>query len=133
MLYRIGTLPTKYKLIDFELGNKITGSGFPVYINKGARLQRGLIQYFLDYNTNAGYTEFQVPHMVNEDSAYGTGQLPDKEGQMYHARDDNFFLIPTSEVPLTNLYRDEIVKEDAAAGKDDRLYAVFPSGSRILW
>ncbi|PSK90139.1 serine--tRNA ligase [Taibaiella chishuiensis] len=105
-------LTTKYKLIDFELGNKITGSGFPVYTNKGARLQRGLIQYFLDYNTGAGYTEYQVPHMVNEESAYGTGQLPDKEGQMYHAKDDNFFLIPTSEVPLTNLYRDEIVKEE---------------------
>ncbi|MCY1523974.1 Serine--tRNA ligase [compost metagenome] len=103
-------LTTKYNLIDFELGNKITGSGFPVYRGKGARLQRGLIQYFLDYNTKAGYEELQVPHMVNEASAYGTGQLPDKEGQMYHAKDDNFFLIPTAEVPVTNIYRDEIVK-----------------------
>ncbi|KAA5533131.1 serine--tRNA ligase [Taibaiella lutea] len=104
-------LTEKYDLIDFELGTRITGSGFPVYKNKGARLQRALIQYFLDYNTEAGYTEFQVPLMVNEESAYGTGQLPDKEGQMYHIQDDKFFLIPTSEVPLTNIYRDEIVKE----------------------
>lgn len=105
-------LAHKYNLIDFELGTKLTGSGFPVYINKGARLQRALIQYFLDFNTEAGFIEYQVPHMVNEDSAYGTGQLPDKEGQMYHAREDNFYLIPTSEVPLTNIYRDEILKED---------------------
>ncbi|WP_118952760.1 serine--tRNA ligase [Taibaiella helva] len=105
-------LAHQYNLIDFELGTRITGSGFPVYINKGARLQRALIQYFLDYNTAAGYTEYQVPHLVNEDSAYGTGQLPDKEGQMYHVTEDKFFLIPTSEVPLTNIYRDEIVKED---------------------
>lgn len=104
-------LTERYDLIDFELGTRITGSGFPVYKNKGARLQRALIQYFLDYNTEAGYTEFQVPLMVNEESAYGTGQLPDKEGQMYHIQDDKFFLIPTSEVPLTNIYRDEIVKE----------------------
>jgi seryl-tRNA synthetase len=105
-------LAQKYNLIDFELGNKITGSGFPVYINKGARLQRALIQFFLDYNTNAGYTEYQVPLMVNEDSAFGTGQLPDKEGQMYHATADDFYLIPTSEVPLTNIYRDEILRAD---------------------
>jgi seryl-tRNA synthetase len=104
-------LTTKYNLIDFELGNKITGSGFPVYKNKGARLQRALIQYFLDYNTNAGYIEYQPPYMVNEASAYGTGQLPDKEGQMYHATADNFYLIPTAEVPVTNIYRDEILKE----------------------
>ena len=103
-------LAQKYNLIDFELGTKITGSGFPVYIDKGARLQRALIQYFLDYNTGAGYREFQVPHMVNEDSAYGTGQLPDKEGQMYHVTEDKFYMIPTSEVPLTNIYRDEILK-----------------------
>lgn len=103
-------LAQKYNLIDFELGTKITGSGFPVYIDKGARLQRALIQYFLDYNTGAGYREYQVPHMVNEDSAYGTGQLPDKEGQMYHATEDKFYMIPTSEVPLTNIYRDEILK-----------------------
>ncbi|WP_336516120.1 serine--tRNA ligase [Pollutibacter soli] len=104
-------LTTKYSLIDFELGNKITGSGFPVYKNKGAKLQRALIQYFLDYNTAAGYIEYEPPFMVNEDSAYGTGQLPDKEGQMYHAVADNFYLIPTAEVPLTNIYRDEIVNE----------------------
>jgi seryl-tRNA synthetase len=104
-------LAKKYNLIDFELGNKITGSGFPVYINKGAKLQRALIQYFLDYNTKAGYTEFLPPFMVNEASAYGTGQLPDKEGQMYHATEDNFYLIPTAEVPVTNIYRDTISKE----------------------
>ncbi len=104
-------LAKKYNLIDFELGNKITGSGFPVYINKGARLQRALIQYFLDYNTAAGYTEYQPPLMVNEASARGTGQLPDKEGQMYYVKEDNFYLIPTAEVPVTNIYRDEILKE----------------------
>lgn len=104
-------LAKKYDLIDFELGNKITGNGFPVYKNKGAKLQRALIQYFLEYNTKAGYTEYQPPLMVNEASAYGTGQLPDKEGQMYHASEDNFYLIPTSEVPLTNIYRDVILKE----------------------
>lgn len=104
-------LVQQYNLIDFELGNKITGSGFPVYKNKGAKLQRALIQYFLDYNTAAGYMEFIPPYMVNEASAYGTGQLPDKEGQMYHATADNFYLIPTAEVPVTNIYRDEIVKE----------------------
>ncbi|RYY62093.1 MAG: serine--tRNA ligase [Chitinophagaceae bacterium] len=104
-------LTTKYDLIDFELGNKITGSGFPVYKKRGAKLQRALIQYFLDFNTDAGYEEFQPPLMVNEASAFGTGQLPDKEGQMYHATEDNFYLIPTSEVPLTNIYRDVIVKE----------------------
>ncbi len=103
-------LTQQYNLVDFELGTKITGSGFPVYIDKGARLQRALIQYFLDYNTNAGYREYQVPHMVNEESAYGTGQLPDKEGQMYHVTEDKFYMIPTSEVPLTNIYRDEILK-----------------------
>lgn len=105
-------LTKKYNLIDFELGNKITGAGFPVYIGKGARLQRALIQYFLDYNTNAGYTEYLPPFMVNEDSAYGTGQLPDKEGQMYYVSEDKFYLIPTAEVPVTNVYRDVIVKED---------------------
>jgi seryl-tRNA synthetase len=104
-------LTEKYDLIDFELGTRITGSGFPVYKNKGAKMQRALIQYFLDYNTEAGYTEFQVPLMVNEESAYGTGQLPDKEGQMYHVTEDKFYMIPTAEVPLTNIYRDEIVKE----------------------
>lgn len=104
-------LTTSYNLINFELGNKITGSGFPVYINKGAKLQRALIQYFLDYNTAAGYMEVLPPFMVNEASAFGTGQLPDKEGQMYHATEDNFYLIPTAEVPVTNIYRDVILKE----------------------
>ncbi|TDX00108.1 serine--tRNA ligase [Dinghuibacter silviterrae] len=104
-------LAKKYGLIDFELGTKITGSGFPVYIHKGAKLQRALIQYFLDYNTESGYREYQVPHVVNEASAYGTGQLPDKEAQMYVVPEDGFYLIPTAEVPLTNLYRDEILKE----------------------
>ena len=104
-------LAKKYDLINFELGNKITGSGFPFYKNKGAKLQRALIQYFLDYNTRAGYTEYEAPFMVNEASAYGTGQLPDKEGQMYFVNEDNLYLIPTAEVPITNIYRDEIVKE----------------------
>jgi seryl-tRNA synthetase len=101
----------KYGIVDFETGAKITGSGFPLYKGKGAKLQRALIQYFLDYNTAAGYTEYLPPFMVNEDTAYGTGQLPDKEGQMYYVPDDKFYLIPTSEVPLTNIYRDEILKE----------------------
>ena len=104
-------LTKKYNLIDFELGNKITGSGFPVYIGKGAKLQRSLIQYFLDFNTAAGYTEYLPPFMVNAASAYATGQLPDKEGQMYHAMEDDFYLIPTAEVPVTNVYRDTILKE----------------------
>ncbi len=102
----------KYDLVDFETGAKITGSGFPLYKGKGAKLQRALIQYFLDYNTAAGYTEYLPPLMVNEASAYGTGQLPDKEGQMYHVTADGFYLIPTAEVPVTNIYRDEIVKEN---------------------
>ena len=104
-------LAKKYNLIDFELGNKITGSGFPVYVGKGAKLQRALIQYFLDYNTSAGYKEFMPPHMVNEASAFGTGQLPDKEGQMYFVTEDKLYLIPTAEVPVTNIYRDELLKE----------------------
>lgn len=104
-------LTKQYDLIDFELGNKITGSGFPVYKNRGARLQRALISYFLDFNTANGYTEVLPPYMVNEASAYGTGQLPDKEGQMYFVTEDNFYLIPTAEVPVTNIYRDEILKE----------------------
>ena len=103
-------LASKYDLIDFELGNKITGAGFPVYKGKGARLQRGLINYFLDRNTAAGYKEVQVPHLVNEDSGFGTGQLPDKEGQMYHVQNDNLYLIPTAEVPITNLYRNSLLK-----------------------
>ncbi|HEY6063634.1 MAG TPA: serine--tRNA ligase [Chitinophagaceae bacterium] len=101
----------KYDIVDFETGAKITGSGFPLYKGKGARLQRALIQYFLDFNTAAGFTEYLPPFMVNEATAYGTGQLPDKEGQMYFMQADNFYMIPTSEVPVTNIYRDEIVKE----------------------
>jgi seryl-tRNA synthetase len=104
-------LTSDYDLIDFELGNKITGAGFPVYTNKGAKLQRALIAYFLDKNTDAGYTEYLPPHLVNEASGFGTGQLPDKEGQMYHATEDNLYLIPTAEVPVTNFFRDVIVKE----------------------
>lgn len=101
----------KYDIIDFELGTKITAPGFPVYKGKGAKLQRALISYFLDKNTDAGYLEFQVPHLVNEASGYGTGQLPDKEGQMYHDAADNLYLIPTAEVPVTNIYRDVILQE----------------------
>ena len=104
-------LAGKYDLIDFELGVKITGAGFPVYKGKGARLQRALISYFLDRNTEAGYQEIQVPHLVNEASGYGTGQLPDKEGQMYHVQEDNLYLIPTAEVPVTNLFRDVILEK----------------------
>ncbi|MDI1254658.1 MAG: serine--tRNA ligase [Flavobacterium sp.] len=105
-------LVKKYDIIDFELGNKITGAGFPVYKGKGAKLQRALITYFLDKNTAAGYNEYQVPHLVNEASGYGTGQLPDKEGQMYHDATDNLYLIPTAEVPVTNLFRDVILNEN---------------------
>ena len=101
----------QYDLIDFETGAKLTGSGFPLYKGKGAKLQRSLIQYFLDYNTEAGYTEYMPPLMVNEATAYGTGQLPDKEGQMYHVTEDKLYLIPTAEVPVTNIYNNEIVKE----------------------
>lgn len=124
-VYREGDIPTlfesalphwelakKYDIIDFELGNKITGAGFPVYKGKGARLQRALIAYFLDKNTEAGYTEVQVPHLVNEASGFGTGQLPDKEGQMYHVTADNLYLIPTAEVPATNIFRDTILTEE---------------------
>ncbi len=102
----------EYDIIDFETGARITGSGFPIYKGKGAKLQRALIQYFLDYNTEAGYTEYTPPLMVNEATAYGTGQLPDKEGQMYHITADGFYLIPTAEVPVTNIYANEIIKED---------------------
>ncbi len=105
-------LTAKYDIIDFELGTKITGAGFPVYKGKGARLQRALINFFLDHATEKGYREMQVPHLVNEASGFGTGQLPDKEGQMYHADIDNLYLIPTAEVPVTNLYRDVILKEE---------------------
>jgi seryl-tRNA synthetase len=105
-------LAAKYGLIDFELGNKVTGSGFPVFMGQGAKLQRALIQYFLTWNIDAGYKEYAPPFMVNEASAYGTGQLPDKEGQMYHITEDGFFMIPTAEVPVTNLYRDVILQEN---------------------
>ncbi|WP_298531717.1 serine--tRNA ligase [uncultured Algibacter sp.] len=104
-------LAKKYDIIDFELGNKITGAGFPVYKGKGARLQRALIAYFLDKNTAAGYTEYQLPLLVNEASGIGTGQLPDKEGQMYHVTEDNLYLIPTAEVPGTNIFRDVVLSE----------------------
>lgn len=123
-IFRAGTIPTlsenavphwelakKYDIIDFELGNKITGAGFPVYKGKGARLQRALINYFLDKNTAAGYDEIQVPHLVNEASGFGTGQLPDKEGQMYHVTADDLYLIPTAEVPATNIFRDVLLQE----------------------
>lgn len=104
-------LAKKYNLIDFELGVKIAGAGFPVYLGQGARLQRALVQYFLDKNTDAGYLEVNPPHVVNEASGYGTGQLPDKEGQMYHIQADDLYLIPTAEVPVTNLYRDTLLEE----------------------
>ena len=104
-------LAKKYDIIDFELGNKITGAGFPVYKGKGAKLQRALITYFLDKNTEAGYTEYQLPLLVNEASGFGTGQLPDKEGQMYHVTEDNLYLIPTAEVPGTNIFRNVILNE----------------------
>src|SRR5690606_29486591 len=123
-VYREGKIPTlsedalphwelakKYDIIDFELGNKVTGAGFPVYKGKGAKLQRALISYFLDKNTKAGYTEYQLPLLVNEESGFGTGQLPDKEGQMYHVGHDNLYLIPTAEVPGTNLFRGDLLHE----------------------
>ncbi len=106
-------LATQYDLVDFELGNKVTGSGFPVYKGKGAKLQRALVSFFLDKAIEEGYAEYQIPLVVNEDSAFGTGQLPDKDGQMYHIPLDNLFLIPTSEVPVTNIYRDVILPESA--------------------
>lgn len=118
-------LTQKYNIIDFELGNKITGAGFPVYKGKGARLQRALINFFLDNATAAGYTEVQPPLLVNEDSGYGTGQLPDKEGQMYHVGVDNLYLIPTAEVPVTNLYRDMILKAEQFPVKNTAYSACF--------
>ena len=105
-------LARKYDIIDFDLGVKITGAGFPVYKGKGARLQRALINYFLDRNTAAGYLEVEPPVMVNQASGFGTGQLPDKEGQMYHATVDNFYMVPTAEVPVTNIFRDVILQND---------------------
>ena len=135
-IFRAGTIPTlsenavphwelakKYDIIDFELGNKITSAGFPVYKGKGARLQRALINYFLDKNTAAGYDEIQVPHLVNEASGFGTGQLPDKEGQMYHVTADDLYLIPTAEVPATNIFRDVLLQE---ADLPKRLTAYTP-------
>jgi len=123
-VFKAGTIPTlhkgalphwelakQYDIIDFELGNKITGAGFPVYKGKGAKLQRALITYFLDKNTAAGYTEYQLPLLINEASGIGTGQLPDKEGQMYHVTEDNLYLIPTAEVPGTNIFRNTVLNE----------------------
>jgi seryl-tRNA synthetase len=118
-------LAKKYNLIDFDLGVKITGAGFPVYIGKGARLQRALIQFFLDEAGKAGYLEIQPPYVVNEASGYGTGQLPDKEGQMYYVNEDNLYLIPTAEVPVTNLYRDVILSEDKLPVKNCAYSACF--------
>lgn len=118
-------LAKKYNLIDFDLGVKITGAGFPVYVGKGARLQRALIQFFLDQANEAGYTEIEPPYVVNEASAYGTGQLPDKEAQMYHCELDNLYLIPTAEVPVTNIYRDVIIPEDALPKKNCAYSACF--------
>ncbi len=118
-------LAKKYNLIDFDLGVKITGAGFPVYIGKGAKLQRALVQFFLDEATKAGYTEIEPPLVVNEDSGLGTGQLPDKEGQMYHCQVDNFYLIPTAEVPVTNIYRDVIIPQDELPKKNCAFSACF--------
>ncbi len=118
-------LAKKYGIIDFDLGVKITGAGFPVYVGKGARLQRALIQFFLDEANKAGYTEIEPPYVVNEASGLGTGQLPDKEGQMYHCQVDNFYLIPTAEVPVTNIYRDEIIPQDELPKKNCAYSACF--------
>ena len=118
-------LAKKYNLIDFDLGVKITGAGFPVYIGKGARLQRALIQFFLDQAGESGYLEVQPPYVVNEASGYGTGQLPDKEGQMYHCQLDNLYLIPTAEVPVTNIYRDVILTDDKLPVKNCAYSACF--------
>lgn len=118
-------LAKKYSLIDFDLGVKITGAGFPVYIGKGAKLQRALIQFFLDEASKAGYLEIQPPYVVNEASGYGTGQLPDKEGQMYHCGVDNLYLIPTAEVPVTNIYRDVIIPADKLPIKNCAYSACF--------
>ena len=126
-------LAAKYNLIDFELGVKITGAGFPVYKGKGAKLQRALITYFLDEAEKAGYAEVMLPLMVNEASGFGTTQLPDKEGQMYFVGLDNLYLIPTAEVPITNLYRDVILKADELPVKNCGLYAMFPPRGRLLW
>lgn len=118
-------LAKKYNLIDFELGVKITGAGFPVYIGQGARLQRALIDFFLDNASEAGYTEIQPPYVINADSGYGTGQLPDKEGQMYHCEVDDLYLIPTAEVPVTNIYRDVILDKESLPVKNTAYSACF--------
>ena len=118
-------LAKKYNLIDFDLGVKITGAGFPVYVGKGARLQRALVQFFLDEAGKAGYVEIEPPYVVNEASGLGTGQLPDKEGQMYHCQVDNFYLIPTAEVPVTNMYRDVIIPQEELPKKNCAFSACF--------
>jgi seryl-tRNA synthetase len=118
-------LAKKYNLIDFDLGVKITGAGFPVYVGKGARLQRALVQFFLDEAGKAGYVEIEPPFVVNEASGLGTGQLPDKEGQMYHCQVDNFYLIPTAEVPVTNMYRDVIIPQEELPKKNCAFSACF--------
>ena len=118
-------LAKKYNLIDFDMGVKITGAGFPVYVGKGARLQRALIQFFLDEAGKAGYVEIEPPFVVNEASGLGTGQLPDKEGQMYHCQVDNFYLIPTAEVPVTNMYRDVIIPQEELPKKNCAFSACF--------
>jgi seryl-tRNA synthetase len=118
-------LAKKFDIIDFELGNKITGAGFPVYKGKGASLQRALINYFLDKNIAAGYNEVQVPYLVNEASGLGTGQLPDKEGQMYHVTNEDLYLIPTGEVPATNIFRDVILKSNELPKKIDYIHSLF--------
>ena len=118
-------LAKKYNLIDFDLGVKITGAGFPVYLGKGAKLQRALIQFFLDEASKSGYLEVQPPYVVNEASGYGTGQLPDKEGQMYYVNEDNLYLIPTAEVPVTNIYRDVIIPADRLPIKNCAYSACF--------
>ena len=118
----------EFDLIDFDLGAKVTGAGFPFYKGKGAKLQRGLIRFFLERADDAGYTEYIPPHVVNADSGYGTGQLPDKEGQMYHMQDDDLYMIPTAEVPLTNIFRDVVLSASGPATKTLRVHAVFSSG-----
>ena len=126
-------LCSKYNLIDFELGVKITGAGFPVYKGKGAILQRALIQFFLNEANQNGFQELLVPHLVNETSGYGTGQLPDKEGQMYHVKNDDLYLIPTSEVPITNIYRNDIIEEDNLPIKHVGYTPLLPKRGRLLW
>ncbi len=125
-------LAKQYDIIDFDLGVKITGAGFPVYKGKGAVLQRALINFFLDEARASGYTEIMPPTVVNAASGYGTGQLPDKEGQMYHCETDDLYLIPTAEVPVTNIYRDVILEEKTAAHQELRLYPMLPPRSRFL-